>query len=107
MISDARRKVVLNDIVMLVLLQHLHVVKNVVSGPEILNKPGAQIGPIPENLALNVVLMLPRHRDEIFLGDFCMRRQRIIEPKTGHYGEQAHSDQRRKHARNTDAGGQH
>ena len=42
------------DIVVRVLLQHLHVIERVLAETKILNKPGPQVGSIAKNLALNI-----------------------------------------------------
>src|SRR5438270_12113492 len=53
MISGPRSQIICNDIVVIVLLQYLHVVKNIVVGTKTLHEPGAQIGAIAENLTLH------------------------------------------------------
>src|SRR5205823_8968992 len=83
MISRARSEIIRNDIVPRVLLQHLHIIENVVSRTKTLDEPRPCIGPIAKNLALNRELMGSGSRNEIFLGHLGMRRERIVECESG------------------------
>ena len=67
-----------DDIIVLVLLQHLHIVENIVPGTKSLDKPRARIGAIAKDLALNRHLVRSRDGDKIFLRHFRMRRKRIV-----------------------------
>ena len=52
-IESARCDIIRNDVVVRVLLEHLHVVERIAAQAKILNKPRAQVGSIPKNLSLN------------------------------------------------------
>ena len=92
MISRARSQIICDDIIVLVLLQHLHVGENIVSGTKGLDKPGPRIRAIAKNLALHGELMRPRRGDEVLLGHLGMRRERVVERKGGRDREQTHAD---------------
>ena len=51
MIDGAGREIIGHDVIVLVLLQDLHVVEHIFARLELLNKPGAIVGAVAENLA--------------------------------------------------------
>src|SRR4029077_316289 len=56
-VSRVRREIIFDNIIVGVLLEHLHVVEDVVAGSKTLDEPRPQIGPVAENLTLNVELV--------------------------------------------------
>ena len=53
-IGSAACDIICNDVVVGVLLKHLHVVERIAVRKEILNEPGAGIGSIAKNLSLDI-----------------------------------------------------
>ena len=92
---------------MVILLQYLNVVENVMAWAKTLDKPGARVGPIAENLSLHGVLMRTRVRDEIFLGHLGVWGERVVECEASRHREQTDTDQWREHARDAHPRGQH
>ena len=77
-IKGARRQIIDHDVVIHILLEHLHVVERIAAVAKILNKPGAGIGSVAKNLSFNKGLRSrTRFGEERFAGQLRMRRERI------------------------------
>src|SRR4030095_2434546 len=78
-IEGAGCDLIRNDVVVRVLLEHLHVSERVAAQPKILNKPGARVGSIPENLSLNKgVRPATRWGEDCFAREFRVWRKRVV-----------------------------
>ena len=107
-IKRARGKIVRHNIVLRVLLQNLDIFESIVTAPETLNEPGAVIGAVTKNLALN--LGFPAHaltREKILSGQIGVRRQPIIKGRAAPGCEQADDHERQQNPRHADPGCEH
>ena len=99
--DGARRHVTGHDVIVLILLQNFDIVKDVLSASETLDKPGAFIGPVAENLALDLRLA------PIFLfaaqdsasREIGVRGERVIQRGASGNGQQPDDDQRKQDTR--------
>ena len=107
-IKSARRQIIDDDVVIHILLEHLHVVERIAAVAKILNKPGAGVGSIAKNLTFNKGLRpRTRFRQKGFARQVGMRRERIVQGHGRRHREQAHADQRQENPRDAYACGEH
>ena len=108
MIQGAGRDIIRHDVVLRVLLHNMHGRESVLSGLELLNKPGAVVRSIPENLGeqANLTARL-RIFQEGFARIIRVRGEGIIQNRARHSREQTNQEERRGETGQADTGGEH
>ncbi len=78
-IKGTDRQIIDEDVAIRVLLEHLHIVERIAAVTKILNKPGAGVSSVPENLPLNKGLRAgTRFGEKRLAGQLGMGGKRII-----------------------------
>lgn len=107
MIHGAGCDIIGHDVVVRILLHNMHGYETVFPRLGLLNKPGAVIGPIPENLGELAGLLTTRIFQEFLVRIVRMRGERVIQSRAHGRREQTDQEKRCDEPRQTDTGGEH